>query len=105
MLEHSVYSVISPEGCASILWRDQAQAAVAAESLRLTAQDLRGFGLIDQVVTEPLGGAHRMPGEAIAAVGEAIEAALVPLLSLGTATLKEGRREKYLAMGREGSVL
>jgi acetyl-CoA carboxylase carboxyl transferase subunit alpha len=105
MLEHSVYSVISPEGCASILWRDQAQAAVAAESLRLTAQDLHGFGLVDQVVPEPLGGAHRMPADAMAAVGAAIEAALVPLLGLGSATLKEGRREKYLAMGRDGSAL
>jgi acetyl-CoA carboxylase carboxyl transferase subunit alpha len=105
MLEHSVYSVISPEGCASILWRDQAQAAAAADALRLTAQDLRGFGLVDQVVAEPLGGAHRMPAEAVAAVGEAIGQALTPLLGLNPATLKEGRREKYLAMGREGHAV
>jgi acetyl-CoA carboxylase carboxyl transferase subunit alpha len=109
MLEHSVYSVISPEGCASILWRDQAQAATAAptaaEALRLTAQDLRGFGLIDQIVPEPLGGAHRMPAEAVAAVGAAIHQALTPLLGLGAATLKDGRREKYLAMGREGHAI
>jgi acetyl-CoA carboxylase carboxyl transferase subunit alpha len=105
MLEHSVYSVISPEGCASILWRDQAQAAAAADALRLTAQDLRGFGLVDQVVAEPLGGAHRMPAEAVAAVGEAISQALTPLLGLNPATLKEGRREKYLAMGREGHAV
>ena len=101
MLEHSIYSVISPEGCASILWRDSTQAAVAAEALRLTAQDLRGFGIVDTVVPEPLGGAHRMPGTAVAAVGDAIEAALDPLVGLAPAALKAGRREKYLAMGRE----
>ena len=101
MLEHSIYSVISPEGCASILWRDATQAAVAAEALRLTAQDLVGFGIVDTVVPEPLGGAHRMPEVAVAAVGDAIEAALEPLLALGAAALKQGRRDKYLAMGRE----
>ena len=101
MLEHSIYSVISPEGCATILWRDSTQAAVAAEALRLTAQDLRGFGIVDTVVPEPLGGAHRMPGTAVAAVGDAIEAALDPLVGLAPAALKAGRREKYLAMGRE----
>ena len=101
MLEHSIYSVISPEGCASILWRDSAQAVVAAEALRLTAQDLHRFGIVDTVVPEPLGGAHRMPADAVAAVGDAIEAALLPLLGLGPATLKDGRREKYLAMGRQ----
>ncbi len=101
MLEHSVYSVISPEGCASILWRDQAQAPLAAEALRLTAQDLRGFGLVDVVVPEPLGGAHRMPGEAVAAVGDAVWAALEPLLGLPPPALKEARRAKFLAMGRD----
>lgn len=101
MLEHSVYSVISPEGCASILWRDAAQAPAAAEALRLTAQDLRGFGLVDQVVAEPLGGANRMPADAIAAVGEAIDAALSPLLALSAAALKDGRRQKFMAMGRD----
>ena len=105
MLEHSVYSVISPEGCASILWRDQAQAAAAAEALRLTAQDLRGFGLVDIVVPEPLGGAHRMPAAVMAAVGDAIESALAPLLPLSPATLKEARREKYLAMGRDAVAI
>ena len=104
MLEHSVYSVISPEGCASILWRDAAQAATAAEALRLTAQDLHGFGLVDQVVAEPLGGAHRMPGEAVAAVEAAIEASLAPLVGLDAATLRAGRREKYLAMGRDAAA-
>ena len=101
MLEHSVYSVISPEGCASILWRDAAQAPIAAEALRLTAQDLTGFGLVDAIVPEPLGGAHRMPAKAIATVGTAIAAALAPLLTLTPATLKEARRDKYLAMGRD----
>ena len=101
MLEHSVYSVISPEGCASILWRDAAQAPIAAEALRLTAQDLTGFGLVDAIVPEPLGGAHRMPAKAIATVGTAITAALAPLLTLTPATLKEARRDKYLAMGRD----
>ena len=105
MLEHSIYSVISPEGCASILWRDAAQAAAAADSLRLTAQDLRGFGIVDLVVTEPLGGAHRMPADAVASVGDAIEAMLEPLLSLSAAALKEARREKYLAMGRDTAAL
>ena len=101
MLEHSVYSVISPEGCASILWRDQAQAATAAEALRLTAEDLRGFGIVDHVVPEPLGGAHRMPADAMHAVGDAVETALAPLLTLSPAALQSGRREKYLAMGRD----
>lgn len=101
MLEHSVYSVISPEGCASILWRDAGQAATAAEALRLTAQDLRGFGIVDQVVPEPLGGAHRDPASAIAAVAAAIDAALASLLPLTQAALKEARRDKYLAMGRD----
>jgi acetyl-CoA carboxylase carboxyl transferase subunit alpha len=104
MLEHAVYSVISPEGCASILWRDAAQAEAAAEALRLTAQDLKQFGLIDRIIAEPLGGAHRAPEETVAAVGAAIAAELDPLLSLDGATLKARRREKFLAMGREGLV-
>jgi acetyl-CoA carboxylase carboxyl transferase subunit alpha len=104
MLEHAVYSVISPEGCASILWRDAAQAEAAAEALRLTAQDLKQFGLIDRIIAEPLGGAHRAPDETVAAVGAAIAAELDPLLSLDGATLKARRREKFLAMGREGLV-
>ena len=105
MLEHSIYSVISPEGCASILWRDQAGAAAetAAAALRLTAQDLQGFGIIDDVVPEPLGGAHRMPAATVAAVGAAIEAVLHPLLALSPATLQDNRRDKYLAMGRDAA--
>ncbi len=101
MLEHSVYSVISPEGCASILWRDAAQAAVAAEALRLTAVDLQALRIVDTIVPEPIGGAHRMPAEAIANVGIAVQEALVPLLVLDAATLQARRREKFLAMGRD----
>src|SRR5207248_5291787 len=73
MLEHAIYTVISPEGCASILWRDAAHAQEAAEALRLTAQDLLRLGAIDRIVDEPLGGAHRVPQQAIAALGEAID--------------------------------
>ena len=102
MLEHAVYSVISPEGCASILWRSATNAQDAAEALKLTAQDLLKLGVIDQVVTEPLGGAHRDKEAAIVAVGDAIEAALAPLLELDGPALKKLRREKFLAMGTRG---
>jgi acetyl-CoA carboxylase carboxyl transferase subunit alpha len=101
MLEHAVYSVISPEGCASILWRDQAQAATAAEALRLTAEDLQRLRLVDKVIPEPLGGAQRDPAAAIQAVGDAVALALAPLVSLDGPTLKARRREKFLEMGRE----
>ncbi len=102
MLEHAVYSVISPEGCASILWRDAKAAPQAAEALRLTAEDLRKLGLIDQVIPEPIGGAHRDPEAAIGAVGEAIAAVLPPLLALEPERLIAERREKFLAMGQKG---
>jgi acetyl-CoA carboxylase carboxyl transferase subunit alpha len=101
MLEHSIYSVISPEGCASILWRDAAQAPAAAEALKLTAEDLKALKLIDQIIPEPVGGAHRTPGDMVEAVGQAIQVALQPLLALDGATLKARRRQKYLDMGRE----
>ena len=101
MLEHAIYSVISPEGCASILWRDAAQAATAAEALRLTAEDLMRLKLIDTLIGEPLGGAHRDPADTIAAVADAVTASLTPLLGLDAATLKRRRRDKYLEMGRE----
>jgi acetyl-CoA carboxylase carboxyl transferase subunit alpha len=101
MLEHAIYAVISPEGCASILWRSADQASVAAEALRLTAQDLLDLRIVDQVVPEPIGGAHRAPAEAIAALGEAIGAALQPLLQLDPATLRAHRRERYLALSRD----
>jgi acetyl-CoA carboxylase carboxyl transferase subunit alpha len=100
MLEHAVYSVISPEGCASILWRDSASAAQAAEALRLTAADLLRMRLIDQVIPEPLGGAQRDPGATITAVGDAIAAALPDLLAISTATRLSRREDKFLAMGR-----
>ncbi len=104
MLEHAIYSVISPEGCASILWRDAAQAATAAEALRLTADDLLRLKLIDTLIPEPLGGAHRDPAATIAAVADTVAASLPPLLGLDAAALRRRRREKYLEMGREGPV-
>jgi len=102
MLEHAVYSVISPEGCASILWRDPAAAPAAAEALRLTAEDLLRLRLIDQLIPEPLGGAQRDPEATIRAVGEAIEAALELLLTLDPAALVARRADKFLEMGRAG---
>jgi acetyl-CoA carboxylase carboxyl transferase subunit alpha len=101
MLEHAVYTVISPEGCASILWRDAAHAQEAAEALKLTAQDLLRLGVIDRIVPEPLGGAHRQPKEAIAALGEALDEALRPLLAQDGAGLREARRRKFLAIGTQ----
>src|SRR5271166_3829452 len=101
MLEHAVYSVISPEGCASILWRDQAQAAVAAEALRVTAEDLLRLNLVDRVVPEPLGGAQRDKQTTVAAVGLAVQDALTELNGSDGATLRAKRRDKFLAMGRE----
>ena len=104
MLEHAIYSVISPEGCAAILWKDAAQAPAAAEALRLTADDLKRLKLVDAIVAEPLGGAHRAAADTIAAVGDAISAALTPLLGLDPATLRARRAEKFLEMGRETLV-
>ena len=101
MLEHAVYSVISPEGCASILWRDAAQAAQAAEALRLTAEDLLRLKLIDQIVTEPLGGAQRDRAGTVRSVGMAIEDALASLNGVDASSLRSRRREKFLGMGRE----
>ena len=102
MFEHAVYSVISPEGCASILWRDAAQAPVAAEAMRLTAQDLKKLGLIDEIIPEPMGGAHREPETALATLGDAIAAALAPLRPMTPEALRARRREKFLAMGKVG---
>ncbi|WP_428490602.1 acetyl-CoA carboxylase carboxyltransferase subunit alpha [Rhodopila sp.] len=101
MLEHAVYSVISPEGCASILWRDAAQAAQAAEALRLTAEDLLRLKLIDQIVAEPLGGAQRDRAGTVQSVGMAIEDALSSLNGVDASSLRSRRREKFLGMGRE----
>jgi acetyl-CoA carboxylase carboxyl transferase subunit alpha len=99
MLEHAVYSVISPEGCASILWRDGEHAREAAEALRLTAQDLLRLGVVDRIVPEPLGGAHRLPKDAIDGLSQVIDEALQPLCGLDGAKLRAQRREKFLAMG------
>ncbi|KQM65174.1 acetyl-CoA carboxylase carboxyl transferase subunit alpha [Sphingomonas sp. Leaf17] len=100
MFEHAVYSVISPEGCASILWRTSDKAPDAAEAMRVTAQDLKTFGVIDTIVPEPVGGAHRDPGVAISSLGDAIEGALGSLVALDPKALRRERREKFLAMGR-----
>jgi len=104
MLEHAIYSVISPEGCASILWRDAANAAQAAEALKLTAEDLRRLALIDAIIPEPLGGAHRDAEAMLAAVSRQVWDCLEPLLALDGATLRARRREKFLEMGRSGVV-
>ena len=101
MLEHAIYSVISPEGCASILWRSAAQAQDAAEALKLTAQDLLRFGVIDEIVPEPLGGAHRDRERTIRALGEAIARALRELKGVSGETVRQRRRDKFLEMGRQ----
>jgi acetyl-CoA carboxylase carboxyl transferase subunit alpha len=103
MLEFAIYSVISPEGCASILWRDAAQAPRAAEALRLTADDLLRLHLVDSVIPEPLGGAHRNPAATIRAVGEVITEVMAQLMSLDCSTLKARRKEKFLAMGHDAA--
>jgi acetyl-CoA carboxylase carboxyl transferase subunit alpha len=100
MLEHAVYSVISPEGAASILWHDTTKAEDAALSMKITAQDLVRFGIIDTIVSEPTGGAHRDPGATIAAAGEAIAEALGELRGLDRTTIVRLRREKFVALGR-----
>ncbi|MDG2318956.1 MAG: acetyl-CoA carboxylase carboxyltransferase subunit alpha [Rhodospirillaceae bacterium] len=100
MLEHSIYSVISPEGCASILWRDGDQAKTAAEALKLTAQDLDRLGIIDGIITEPVGGAHRNHQEVFSKVRDIIANHLQDLLSVEGGQLRARRREKYLAIGR-----
>ncbi len=102
MLEHSVYSVISPEGCASILWKDSEKMREAAEALRLTAQDLRQLNVVDRVIPEPLGGAHRDGPASIAAVGAAISSMLSELAEESAADLIHNRRAKFLSMGMEG---
>ena len=102
MLEHSIYSVISPEGCASILWKDAEKMRETAEALRLTAQDLQKLGVIDRIIKEPLGGAQRGPQDAIAAVGTEIAAMLDELKGKKPADLIRDRREKFLSMGAKG---
>jgi acetyl-CoA carboxylase carboxyl transferase subunit alpha len=101
MLEHATYSVISPEGAASILWRDSARAQDAATNMKITAQDLLRLGVIDAIVTEPAGGAHRDPEAAIKVAGDAIEGALKDLGNMGPAQLRDHRADKFLAIGRK----
>jgi len=99
MFEHAVYSVISPEGCASILWRTGDKAAEAAEAMRMTAADLQRLGVVDRVVPEPMGGAHRDPATAIASLGAAIGEELDKLANKKPAALRNARRDKFLAIG------
>lgn len=100
MLEHAIYSVISPEGAASILWRDSAKAQDAATSMKITAQDLLGLGVIDGIIEEPSGGAHRARETAIDRTGQAVEDALASLSELSREELRKHRREKFLNIGR-----
>ena len=100
MLEHAIYSVISPEGAASILWRDTSKAQDAATNMKITAQDMARFGMIDAIVPEPVGGAPRDPAATAAAIGEAVAAALAELRPLDAATVRQQRRDKFLQMGR-----
>ena len=102
MLEHSVYSVISPEGCASILWKDAEKMREAAEALRLTAQDLKQLGVIDRIIGEAVGGAHRHRDDTITAVGSAISAMLSELDGKDAASLIADRRQKFLSLGQNG---
>ncbi|MEW5728234.1 MAG: acetyl-CoA carboxylase carboxyltransferase subunit alpha [Pseudomonadota bacterium] len=104
MLEHAIYSVISPEGCASILWRSGDAAKDAAEALRLTAQDLHKLGVVDEVVPEPLGGAHRNRDQMIQTLSAALDAALTQLAGTEGGVLRARRREKFLEMGRLGAA-
>jgi acetyl-CoA carboxylase carboxyl transferase subunit alpha len=101
MLEHAIYSVISPEGAASILWRDSSRAQDAATNMKITAQDLLRLGVIDAVVPEPTGGAHREPEAAIRATGDAVEGALKDLGNMGPEQLRDHRADKFLAIGRK----
>ena len=101
MFEHAVYSVISPEGCASILWRSSDKAETASEALRLTAADMMQLGIIDQIVDEPVGGAHRDVEAALLNMSDAIEQELSALSTLSPDELRANRRDKYVAMGEK----
>jgi len=102
MMEHAIYSVISPEGCASILYRDAGKARDAAEAMKITGPDLLKLKVVDTVIKEPVGGAHRDPLKAMAAAGKAIDKALQELMSMSPKELKAQRRERFYAIGREG---
>ena len=99
MLEHAIYSVISPEGCSSILWRSADNADKAAEALKLTAQDMERFKIIDEIIPEPVGGAHRNPEMAINAIGNVIEKRLNTLLSISKEEIIKQKEDKYLNIG------
>jgi acetyl-CoA carboxylase carboxyl transferase subunit alpha len=101
MLEHAIYSVISPEGAASILWRDSQRAKDAATAMKITAQDLKELEIIDEIVNEPVGGAHRARDAAIEATGEALARALQALANMGPEEIRQHRREKFLAIGKQ----
>jgi acetyl-CoA carboxylase carboxyl transferase subunit alpha len=101
MLEHAIYTVASPEASASILWRDSARAQDAATSMKITAQDLLKFAIIDGIVPEPVGGAHRDPAATIASTGTAIEAALAQMGNMSRDQLRDARAAKFMAMGRK----
>ncbi len=100
MLEHAIYSVISPEGAASILWRDSTRAREAATNMKITAEDLKALGIIDGIIPEPLGGAHRDPETVIDAAGSVIEQALAELGQLSPNDVRSARRQKFLDIGR-----
>ena len=100
MLEHAIYSVISPEGAASIIWRDSAKREEAATAMKITAQDLLGLGVIDEIVKEPVGGAHRDPASAIRAVGDAVASALADFDGKSAAEVRKLRADRFLAIGR-----
>jgi acetyl-CoA carboxylase carboxyl transferase subunit alpha len=102
MLENSVYSVITPEGCASILWRNNANAQDAAEAMKVTAADLKKLEVIDDVIPEPMGGAHRAATETIDVVGKVVAEAIADLSKLDADTLRARRQDKFLAMGKKG---
>lgn len=102
MMEYAIYSVISPEGCASILWRSGEYAKDAAQALRLTASNLKKLGVIEEIIREPLGGAHRDPQTAIKAAGDSIEGALKSFMRLDRDALKKQRQEKFLEIGKKG---
>ncbi len=101
MLEHAIYSVISPEGCASILWRSAEKTKEATEALKLTAQDLHKFGIIDEIVPEPLGGAHRNPSEAIENLRTALKKNLAELMAVDYDKLKKQRTAKFMKIGSQ----
>lgn len=102
MMEHAIYSVISPEGCASILWRTSDKAKDAAEALKITAQDLKKLGVIDSIIEEPRGGAHRAPQKAMDMLGDALENSLRDMAGISPEKLKSLRREKFFAIGKKG---